>query len=160
MDALREYWVGQTQKDRNTLIVTFFVIGLFFFYSEVITPTNEYRQKAIQDRDYWYKTQLYILENEQSARSIAINQNDSNSAQNSESVRVIISQLAEAHRVSLSRIEPSNNSIGVWVDQTNFKSGLSWLQAITKQRNIKIKSLNVSKLQFEGKVGLRVEFYL
>lgn len=160
MDFIKEQWQGLAPKDRSALTIGGCVALLLLLFTEVISPVYEYRDKAIQQREYWHNAHAYLKGNEAQARQVAINQTATDQTQTTESVRITVSQLADKNRISLSRIEPSLDSVAVWVDETDFKSGLSWLQSITKQQKIKIKSLNVTKLKSNGKVGIRAEFYL
>ncbi|MCV2885809.1 type II secretion system protein M [Aestuariibacter sp. AA17] len=127
-----------------------FIIGMFYWlvWSPLNTAIerNETAVKAKQSELSWVK--------KNAAKAIQLKRSSRGGAQYTGSLTQAVNQTAGRYKITISRMQPQNDILKVWVDEVPFNDVVTWLQSL-ESMGITIIDIDLAQADAPGLVKIR-----
>lgn len=149
---IKAQWQQLNTREQQLVAFMTTVVVIFIFYSFVWQPLNEGLVKA--DKKIVKQQQLLSWVQENTAR---YKQNSRGGKANkaSGSLSSIINRTANSANISIDRIQQQGEDIQVWLEDISFNTLLSWLETLSNEQGLSIKSIDLTDSDQEGAVNVR-----
>ncbi|RDH44092.1 type II secretion system protein GspM [Zooshikella ganghwensis] len=155
---IKAYWNGLSLQEKNALRFLGFFIFLYILIDYIILPSFNAVDSANKEWQSWQENAQYVLQHKQQLVKISQQQKTTQHLVSLTQKRQQIIKRAEALKLTIQRVEPAEEQLTVWFNNVPFNASMSWLQQLTQQDMLVIKSLSVDRQQ-SGKVNIRVVLY-
>ncbi|MBU2712342.1 type II secretion system protein GspM [Zooshikella harenae] len=155
---IKAYWARLSPQEKNALIFLGVFIVLYVLIDYIIIPSFNTVDTANKEWQYWQENANYILQHKQQLVKISQQQQSTEHLVSLPQKRQRIIKRAEALKLTIQRVEPSEEQLTVWFNHVPFNTSIKWLQQLTQQDMLVVKSLSVDR-QKSGKVNIRVVLY-
>lgn len=151
MNALVAKWQDLQTREQQLVLVMSVFIGIFILYSLVWQPlTNGVVEKQAKlDRQH----QLLSWVQENTAVYKATNQ--SGASNRGGSISSTVNRTVKQRNITVTRMQPQGDELQVTIDSVPFNSLMDWLQGLSSQHGIKVKSIDMAKTDDKGVVKIR-----
>lgn len=152
MGALKEKYQQLTEREKWMVIICAIVITVGAFYWLVWSPLTsaiETNRKAVNAK----QSELSWVQNNAN-RAIQLKQSAGTARSFSGSLTQAINATAGRHDISISRMQPQNEELKVWVDEAEFNKVLSWLQSL-EAMGIRIIDVDIAQADAPGMIKIR-----
>lgn len=152
MEQLLEKFRSLSERERNLVLIAGVTITVFLFYFIIWAPM----QQSIQTNTASVASQGKLLDwVEQNAnRAIQLKQSSGSSGGFSGSLPQAVNQTAAQFKIEITRMQPQNDEIQVWIDRAAFNDVLNWLQRIEKM-GINIAEADLAESDEPGMIKVR-----
>ncbi len=149
---MKTWWLALNSREQRLIGSLAGVVLVFIFYSVVWQPLNENiensQKKLIRQQELLTlvssETQRYKAE-----KKIGNNQTSSGSLSS------IVNRSAKQQAITITRIQPQNNSVQVWIDNIAFSQLLTWLEALANNEGIQVDTVDLTKGEQPGQVRVK-----
>ncbi|WP_395338684.1 type II secretion system protein GspM [Ningiella sp. W23] len=151
MQALKQWFSQLTDRERILVLAAGGVSAVVIFYFAIWSPLNtgiEKQRAALKNEQ-----QLLTWVNEQSARVQLLKGSAQNNRFNG-SLTQLVNQTTRAANISVSRLQPQDEELNVWIDSVSFNALMSWLEDLEK-RGVSIVQSDFSETDEDGLVQVR-----
>jgi general secretion pathway protein M len=141
-------------SDREKLLVSISAIlaVIFVFYFALWAPINNALDKQ---RDLVTSKQADLLWVQKNAnRAVQLRTGSDSSTSFSGSLPQVVNQTANRLNIAISRMQPQDEELKVWVDQAPFNDVVSWLQSL-ESKGIRIINVDLAEADQAGMVKIR-----
>ena len=152
MGALKEKYQQLTEREKWMVIVCSIVIAIGAFYWLIWSPlTNaiETNRKAVIAK----QSELSWVQ-KNANKALQLKQSSGTVRSFSGSLTQTVNATAGRHDISISRMQPQNDELKVWVDEAEFNNVLSWLQSL-EATGIKIIDVDIAQADAPGMIKIR-----
>jgi len=125
------------------LLLLFLIIVLVI--SVIWLPSQRVHQKA---HDYW-EEQKNLLSWMQE-KSLAISntaQVKPDKAPDKQNLLTLVTNSAKQYQLSINRLQPEEDHLRVWLEQTDFNKTLRWLEFLAQEHMVDVEEASIEKLQ-------------
>ncbi|MGI0116292.1 type II secretion system protein GspM [Zooshikella sp. RANM57] len=155
---IKAYWAGFSQQEKNALKLLGAFIFIYVLIDYIIMPSFNAVDTANKEWQYWQENANYVLQHKQQLVKISQQLQSTEQLVSLPQKRQRIIKRAEALKLTIQRVEPSEEQLTVWFNNIPFNASMNWLQQLTQQDMLMVKSLSVGR-QESGKVNIRVVLY-
>jgi general secretion pathway protein M len=85
---------------------------------------------------------------------VQLRKSGGNKATFSGSLPQAVNQSANSMKITISRMQPQDDELQVWIDQAPFNNVLSWLQSLEKT-GVSILDIDIAESDLPGQVKIR-----
>lgn len=151
MNALIAKWQDLQAREQQLVVVMSVFIGIFIIYSLVWQPLSNgvVEKEAKLQRQY----QLLSWVQENTAAYQAANKSSSNSSRGS--ISSTVNRTVKQRNITITRMQPQGDELQVTIDSVPFNALMDWLQGLSSQHGIKVKSIDMAKTDDKGVVKIR-----
>ncbi len=149
---MKIWWQQLDLREQRLVSVMTFVFVIFVFYSFIWQPLNENLMKA--EKKLQRQQALFTWVSDNVAR-YQKTKGKSRLSKNGGSLSSIINQTASQYDLVITRLQPQNNDIQIWIDSAPFNQLLFWLEHISNKEGIKVKAIDLTASEVEGEVKIR-----
>lgn len=147
MKQLTEYWLNLKPNEQLLVKVAGAVFVVFFLIVAIIQPLNAKIEKAEKELIKQQKLAVFV------AQSVAkLKAGGSAKAISGGSLTQIINRSSGRYGVTITKMQPNNNSVRLTLEQVEFNSLLSWLKELVEQHGARIANIDITKSSNEGYV--------
>jgi len=149
---LKQKFEQLNEREQKLALATLVVMVVVLFYALIWSPMNtslEQNRKAAETQQ-----QLHTWVQKNANKALQLKQSGGGNKTFSGSLPQTVNQTASRFKINISRMQPQNDQLQVWVDQADFNSVLSWLQAM-EGMGIKILDVDFAHSDTQGQVKVR-----
>ncbi|TMP25296.1 type II secretion system protein M [Pseudoalteromonas rubra] len=142
------YWQSLKEQEQKLLIVAGVVFCVFVLVMGIIRPLNNAVEKAEKEVDKqqalvsWVSKSVTQLKSQSSSRASAGNVN----------LTQLVNRTRGRYKIAISKMQPSDNSLRVNIDNVEFNQLIAWLDELTNQHGVKVANLDLGKEDAPGYV--------
>jgi general secretion pathway protein M len=151
MQGIRQWYLQLSERERILVLSAGVVSVVVLFYYLIWAPLNNSlnTQSAALDSDQ----KLLVWVQEQSNRAQLLKSTGQVASFNG-SLTQLVNQTTRAANISVSRLQPQDDELQVWIDEVPFNALMRWLQDL-EQRGVIILQSDFSETNEAGIVQVR-----
>jgi general secretion pathway protein M len=151
MQGIRQWYLQLSERERILVLSAGAVSVVVLFYYLIWAPLNNSlnTQSAALDSDQ----KLLVWVQEQSNRAQLLKSTGQVASFNG-SLTQLVNQTTRAANISVSRLQPQDDELQVWIDEVSFNALMRWLQDL-EQRGVIILQSDFSETNEAGIVQVR-----
>ena len=151
MQGIRQWYLQLSERERILVLSAGAVSVVVLFYYLIWAPLNNSlnTQSAALDSDQ----KLLVWVQEQSNRAQLLKSTGQVASFNG-SLTQLVNQTTRAANISVSRLQPQDDELQVWIDEVPFNALMRWLQDL-EQRGVIILQSDFSETNEAGIVQVR-----
>jgi len=148
---MKDWWLQLNIREQKLVASLGGVFIIFLSYSLIWQPLNnniEQEQKKLERRQ-----ELLSFVNDETYRYKALGGKDVR--QSSGSLSSVVNRTARTQGISISRVQPQNADIQVWIDAVPFERLVSWLETLSNNEGIQVRNIDLAKTDLAGQVRIK-----
>lgn len=153
---IQQYWQQLSANDRRALMVMSGFVVVAVFYLAIWKPIVNRYDAAESDLAYWQEAYQFMDLRQQQARTLT--GQAAGPAMNVNQLRQVITTQAAQQGLTISRLEPGQRGVTLWLEKVAFTSTLKWLNLLATRHQVNVKTVQVSRQSDAGTVNIRAEF--
>ncbi|MCC2617044.1 type II secretion system protein M [Aestuariibacter halophilus] len=152
MDKVRQWFQSLTEREQGLVLLSAVVVVIGLFYWLIWAPLNtsldsERRAVSARQDDLQWITR-------QANRAIQLRQSVGQKATFNGSLTQLVNQTASREGIGITRMQPQNEELKVWVDQADFQAVMRWLHDL-ERRGVQIIDIDLAKGDAPGQIKIR-----
>ena len=152
MNALLERYKALTEREQKLVILSgvFIVIALFYF--AIWSPLNNalaQQQKLLDNQQ-----SLLVWVKDSAARAQQLRRVSGSEKNFSGSLPQAVNRTTAKHDIAISRMQPQNDELQIWVDQAPFNDVVEWLKSM-ENMGVVILQADITTADAEGFIKIR-----
>jgi general secretion pathway protein M len=152
MDKLKSTFLQLSGREQRLVIVSAVLVLVAIFYWGIWSPLStslERDQTAVKNQ-----TELLDWVQRNANRAVQLRSSGVDKASFSGSLPQVVNQSASRMKIAISRMQPQDDELQVWIDQAPFNDVLSWLQSLEKT-GVSILDIDIVESDLPGQVKIR-----
>jgi general secretion pathway protein M len=152
MDKLKSTFLQLSSREQRLVIISAVLVLVAIFYWGIWSPLSmslERNQTAVNNQ-----TELLEWVQKNANRAVQLRNGGDNKAKFSGSLPQVVNQSANRMKIAISRMQPQDEELQVWIDQAPFNDVLSWLQSLEKT-GVNILDIDIAESDLPGQVKIR-----
>lgn len=152
MDKLKSIFLQLSEREQRLVTVSGVLLLAAIFYWGIWSPLNtsiERGQTAVKNQ-----TELLDWVQKNANRAVQLRSGGNNKTSFVGSLPQVVNQSASRMKIAISRMQPQDEELQVWIDQAPFNDLLSWLQSLEKT-GVSILDIDISESNLPGQVKIR-----
>ncbi|MGL5224073.1 MAG: type II secretion system protein GspM [Aeromonas sp.] len=141
--TLQNWWRAISAREQRLLIAGGFLLLVSLFYWGLWQPLNS--RIAKQDLQVQYQRQTLAWLKEKGEQVIAIQRKTTDPIGSSTRLEGVINRTAFNHQINISRLQPQEHGVQVWIDTVPFDDLLRWLATLHAQHGIAVQSIEIAR---------------
>ena len=152
MNELKQKFQALSEREQVLVSIAAAVVVIGFFYFAIWQPLVngiEREQSLLQRQSEtlsWVQTQAVKATQ---LRSLTGGKSTFNG-----SLPQAVNLTSTRHDIAISRMQPQNDELQVWVDEASFNNVLAWLQALEKM-GVQIQQVDITESGSQGMIKIR-----
>ncbi|MBU2704400.1 type II secretion system protein M [Zooshikella marina] len=137
------------ERDRRALVIMVIAVTLTVVYMLIWEPIMQWSEESRKEYQSNMDTLAFIQANEQAAR-----QSTSQGVQqvSRDKLSAVVTGAARQQGIKLSRVQPSNEGVTVWMDQVAYQKLLAWVINLHNQYHFSIDKIRIDAQDEAGMV--------
>jgi general secretion pathway protein M len=152
MDNLRIWWQGLVHREQQLVGFCSVIVVIGILYWGVWSPISNSQQTAERNYNAELQNLNYV---KQTANKIAGLEKAGAKVQASGSLSSIVNQTASQYNLEITRMQPQDDKIQLWMDEVPFDSLLDYLHNLVDQKGLTLDSVDLSDSDTAGFVNVR-----
>ncbi|ALT00062.1 type II secretion system protein GspM [Lacimicrobium alkaliphilum] len=152
MNPILQKFRQLSEREQRLVVLVAAFMAMLLFYLLVWSPLNqsvERNRTAIENQK-----ELLSWVQQNANRIIQLKQSGGSASRFTGSLTQAVNQSANQHDIMITRMQPQNEQLQVWVDEADFNKVLNWLEAIESQ-GIVILDADFSETSTPGHIRIR-----
>jgi len=148
---MKAWWNQLNSREQRLIASLGGVLLVFLFYSLVWQPLNENIEKGEQKIKRHQGLLQFVSDETHKYRQLK----GSGAKPSSGSISSIVNRTANRSGIKIDRMQPQGDEIQVWLDDVSFNALVSWVELLSSNEGIQVKSIDLSKAEQAGQVRVR-----
>lgn len=151
MDSLRDWWQGLLPREQQLVSVAGVFVVIAVIYWGVWTPINDAEKQSIAKVEAQQQTLSKVkgLVN----KIVSLKQGEGKTYRGSLSAAA--NQTAAKYGLVITRMQPQNNKIQIWMDEVPFQALMNYLNDLVQLKGLSLDSIDLSETEQPGLVKVR-----
>jgi general secretion pathway protein M len=152
MDKIKSMFLQLSEREQRLVIISVALVLVAIFYWGIWSPLNtslERDKTAVKNQ-----TELLAWVQKNANRAVQLRSSGGSKASFSGSLPQAVNQSASLMKITISRMQPQDEELQVWVDQAPFNDVLAWLQSL-EQTGVSILDIDIVESDLPGQVRVR-----
>ena len=145
-------WQQLTLREQRIVIALGIVLGIYVLYSFVWQPVQSNLVKTQQKLSRQQELLTWVSKNTARYQQAKKTGNVSNSGG---SLSSIVNRSARNKGITVTRMQPQNDDIQVWIDEIPFNTLLQWLEQLSSNEGLHVKAIDMTTTDKLGVVRIR-----
>lgn len=150
--TLKQKYLNLPEREQKLLLIAAVVLIVFIFFSLIWQPMNnriEQARTAIENQ------QGILAElNTKAAKITMLRQNQGAGGSFQGSLTQVANQTAGRFGIAITRMQPRNDQLQIWVEQAEYNQFVRWLDALDNQ-GIVILDTDIAQTSTPGMINVR-----
>lgn len=149
---MKAWWQQLNIREQRLVAVMAVAIAVFIIYSLIWQPMNSGLKTSTSKLQRQQELLTWVQDNTvhyQRAKKTA------GSGNRKGSLSSIINRSANAHQLTITRMQPQGDTLQVWIDSAPFTQLLFWLEHLANNEGLQVKAIDLSKGDNAGEVKVR-----
>ncbi|WP_417450045.1 type II secretion system protein GspM [Kordiimonas sp.] len=156
---MKDYWNGLTAREQALLLLMAVLTTLVLLWLSVVRPLQASHETALRERAAALDLYSVVATAAAEARGLKAAGQQAGTKASNEPLRVAVAVTARAAGVSISRIQPGEDStITIWADEVVSASLYRWLTTLANDRQITPVKVSVQKAGDGRTLRAQVQF--
>ncbi|MEP1551413.1 MAG: type II secretion system protein M [Paraglaciecola sp.] len=152
MEKNKNIYQQLNEREKRLVLISAVFVVVAIFYWGIWSPLTTSIEKGQAAIDSQRNLLTWVQKN--ANRAAQLRSSSGRVSGFSGSLPQAVNQAANRLKIVISRMQPQNNEIQVWVDQAPFNDVLSWLQSLEKM-GIIILDIDIAESDLPGHVKIR-----
>lgn len=152
MNELKEKYQALSEREQLLVIISAIVVIILLFYFVIWQPLSSGIAK--ESKIFEQKTEELSWVKSQAVKVTQLKSLAGSGGNFTGSLPQAVNLTSSKHKIDISRMQPQNEELQVYVDEVEFSSVLMWLQALEKM-GVLIKQVDISEANEQGMVRIR-----
>jgi len=148
---MKEWWLQLNQREQSLVGSLGSVLIVFLLYSLIWQPLNENIEQGQKKLDSRQALLSFVAQETARYKTFS----GSGGANSSGSLSSVINQTARSKNISITRVQPQNSDIQVWIDNVAFSQLLNWLEELAKNEGIYVQNVDLGQTDEAGQVQVK-----
>ena len=158
---MKEWWENLQAREQNFVLLAGVVVIAFLFYLLAWSPLVQARDNKRQKVESSKQLLTWMATKSSEVKQLKLTNPNLLRSDSKRSLLAIVDGTAKqlGLRNSIKRIEPDGPHVAtVWIDEMNFDALISMLGQLDKRNNLKVKEVDVTRLEQPGIVKAKLVF--
>lgn len=154
---LKNWFEGQSPRDRKIILAAGVFLAVLVLWGLVYAPFA--RSVSQNKKQLEAQREMLTLVRKAAAEVQALRASGlggGGGIPDGMSLAQVVNQVASEQSMQLSRMQPDDEGLQVWLDDVEFNSAVIWLGAMDSSYGIRVSNINVTRGESDGKVKIRV----
>lgn len=152
MDNLKTHWRNLATREQQMVFAAIVVIVLGIFYWGIWSPITNAELDAARKLHSEQKTLDYV---KQIADKIVILKKSGVTVNSNGSLSSIITRTSKQYNIEITRMQPQDDKIQLWMNDVPFEALLSYLNDLINNKGLSLDSLDLKESDTLGFVQVR-----
>ena len=152
MNALKEKFQALTEREQKLVLLSGVMIIIALFYFIIWSPLTTSLEQAKTRGNAQQKLLGWVQENANRAQQLRRSNSTQGGLQGS--LAQAVSRSTQQFSIPVSRMQPLNDELQVWVDEAPFDAVLAWLEAM-EEMGVVIRQLDITEANAPGLIKIR-----
>ncbi|MBL54295.1 MAG: type II secretion system protein M [Aestuariibacter sp.] len=152
MEFLKQKYAALTEREQRLVMLSAIVVLIGLFYWGIWAPLNQGIDQ--QTKQLSNNQKLLSWVEEQSARAAILRRSQSGNRTFNGSLQQAVTSSSNQFSLVISRMQPQNDNLQVWIDEAVFNDLLAWLDHL-ESRGVQIDQLDVTEADASGMIKVR-----
>ncbi|CCQ12762.1 General secretion pathway protein M [Pseudoalteromonas luteoviolacea B = ATCC 29581] len=139
-DKALNYWHGLKDQEQRLLLIAGIVFVFFVLVMGIIKPLNEGLEKASKERQQQIELVAWVDESVAKLKAGAPKQVSS-----SGSISQVVNSTRGRYNITISKMQPTDNSLRLTIDSVEFNKLISWLDELVQRHGVLVENLELSQ---------------
>ncbi|MEW6992202.1 type II secretion system protein GspM [Colwelliaceae bacterium 6441] len=149
---MKAWWLELNSREQRLIGSLAVLLAIFLLYNFIWQPLNESIEKG--EKKLARQQALLSFVTSETARYKAAKKVTGNNA-SSGSLSSIINRSARQNNITITRVQPQSQDMQVWIDNVAFIKLLKWLEQLSTNEGIQIKTIDLTKSEQAGQVQVK-----
>ena len=152
MNTLLEKYKALTEREQKLVLISGVFVVIAIFYFAIWSPLNNallQQQKLLDNQQ-----SLLVWVKDSAARAKQLRRVSGTSQGFSGSLPQAVNRTVAKHDIAISRMQPQNDELQIWVDQAPFNNVLEWLKTM-ESMGVVILQADITSADAEGFIKIR-----
>ncbi|MGI0116683.1 type II secretion system protein GspM [Zooshikella sp. RANM57] len=137
------------ERDRRALLIMVVAVTLTVVYMLIWDPVMQWSEESRKEYQSNMDTLAFIQANEQAARQSA---SQGGQQVSQDKLSAVVTGAARQQGIKLSRVQPSNEGVTVWMDKVAYQKLLAWVINLHNQYHFTIEKIRIDAQDEAGMV--------
>ncbi|AXR05010.1 type II secretion system protein GspM [Salinimonas sediminis] len=152
MKALKDKYKALTEREQKLVLLAGIAIIIGVFYFGIWAPLNHSIDAAKARQDSQQKLLSWVQENALKAQQLRRTNSNANSF--SGTLAQAVNRSTSEYGILVSRMQPQDEELQVWVDQASFNNVLAWLNTL-EGMGVVILQVDIAEANAPGTINIR-----
>ncbi|MGI2115695.1 type II secretion system protein M [Shewanella frigidimarina] len=152
MENMRSWWQGLAIREQQLVGFCAAVLAIGIIYWGIWTPISNAQETAERDNSAAQQTLNYV---KQTANKIAGLKQAGAQAKVRGSLSSLVNQTAGQYKLEITRMQPQDDKIQLWMDDVPFDALLGYLHDLVEQKGLTLDSVDLTESDVAGFVKVR-----
>ncbi|WP_263078638.1 type II secretion system protein M [Endozoicomonas sp. Mp262] len=145
----KDWYERLASKDRNALLALTVFITVTLFYLLAWEPLDDWSGRQQEDYSQQLETMNWMQQHLDKAREL---EKKKKSGAGQKELSSIVTTQARQTGVIISRIQPDQKGVAVWVEDAAYQKLLAWLVILKNRHFVNVQQIKIDRLKEEGRV--------
>ncbi|KVX02530.1 type II secretion system protein M [Shewanella frigidimarina] len=152
MENMRSWWQGLAIREQQLVGFCAAVLAIGIIYWGIWTPISNAQETAERDNNAAQQTLNYV---KQTANQIVGLKQAGVQAKVRGSLSSVVNQTAGQYKLEITRMQPQDDKIQLWMDDVPFDALLGYLHDLVEQKGLTLDSVDLTESDVAGFVKVR-----
>ncbi|WP_448549582.1 type II secretion system protein GspM [Thalassotalea fusca] len=148
---MKAWWNQLNSREQRLIASLGGVLLIFLFYSLVWQPLNESIERGEQKVKRHQELLQFVSDETHKYRQLK----GTGVKPSGGSISSIVNRTANRSGIKIDRMQPQGEEIQVWLDDVSFNALVTWVELLSSNEGIQVKSIDLSKAEQAGQVRVR-----
>jgi len=149
---MKERWLQLNIREQRLVIAMASVVIFFILYSAIWSPLNKNIDSATKKIERQESLLTLVKAGTATYKSaVGANRGGNRNA----SLSSVVNQTAGGEKIVIARLQPQGEDLQVWIDEVPFNNLLKWLENLSVNNGINVKSIDITDANKAGVVKVR-----
>ena len=148
---MMERWQQLNLREQRLVLAMAALLGIFMLVNFVWQPLNSNLAKTEKKLARQQQLLTWVKDNTARYQTAKRNGNFSSSG----SLSSIVNRSARNEGISVTRLQPQGNDLQVWIDEVPFTQLLQWLEQLSDNNGLVVKTIDLTTTNKSGVVRVR-----
>jgi len=150
--ALSDWFYGLAPREQALLKIGSVILIIAGFYGLIWAPMNASIERETKLLAQQQALSTWIVQ--QQAKVLQFRRQGPGKATLKGSLVQAVNQTARVNNITLTRMQPNNDEVQVWIDEVNFNTLMTWLGSLDTT-GVKILQVDITEASAPGNVKVR-----
>jgi len=150
--SIKAWWQGLNLREQRLVLAMGSAFSIFLLYSFIWQPLNE--NVASTTKSLASRQALLTWVTDNTARYQGIKSTSGN-PKSSGSLSSIVNRTANQQQLTITRMQPQDEALQVWIDSAPFTQLLFWLEQLANNEGLQVQAIDLTQGDNSGEVRVR-----
>lgn len=153
MNSIKAWWDSLAQREQRIVMIASVVSLIAIIYWGIWAPLSD----AVESERFGLQKQQELLSwmKENGGKIAAAGASSAASAGENQSLTQVINATAQSQKIKLTRVQPEEDAIQIWIDEVEFAVLVKWLDLLHSRYGVSVTNTELVRGEKEGFVSVK-----